>query len=78
MADSAACLIIAYGPDERRFGDRLVLQAGEPEIVGRRVPAFGAEGIGDTRISSRHVEIKLDGEEHMILSENDILGIVES
>jgi DNA-binding NtrC family response regulator len=56
-------LLIAHGLHHERFGDRFVLPAASKAIIGRREPNFGSAGIADTRISSKHVEVMLDGEE---------------
>lgn len=62
-SQSGPCLLIAHGLDQERFGDRFALPVARKEIIGRREPLFGSSGIGDTRISSKHIEVMLDDDE---------------
>ena len=56
-------LMVLYGPDPRRIGDRLTLSAGETLQFGRST-VVGQRPLGDARVSSKHARLRVaaDGE----------------
>ena len=56
-------LMVVFGPVEDRIGATLRLVAEQRLTIGRRSPEFSGGGIGDARISSKHFEVCLKGEE---------------
>lgn len=55
--DDQPCVIVVFGPDPARIGERLSLTPGQPLVLGRNAPELGTGPLDDARISSRHARL---------------------